>query len=439
MNLDLDLRVVDACHQAAHAIASEVTEFAEQHTTVSIERATERLLDVGLDTVRQRVIERKALRESYPPAHKPMRYVLTATGDIEQDILHAEAVANAGGDVIAVIRSTAQSLLDYVPEGPMPGGTGGTYATQYNMRAMRQAMDAWSEKNGRYIWVSNFCSGLCMPEIAAIGVLEGLDNMVNDALYGILYRDINMQRTLIDQRFSRMLNGWAGITINTGEDNYLRTDDAISGAHTVTASQFINYHLACQAGVTDEHIGLGHAFEVDPRTENSLLYELAHACLAATLFPQCPTKFMPPTRYMDGNFYATHASDTLFNLVAVLTNQSIQTIGVPSEGMHTPQIHDRVYALQCVDYVQRATVSLSNELELNPEGFVVRRAQSVLRAAYKLLEGIAEGGLFAAIESGVFGDVVRSRDGGKGYDGVLVRSPDYSNAIEVMCNGRTVA
>ena len=39
--------------------------------------------------------------------------------------------------------------------------------------------------------LSSFCSGLCMPEIAAMGAIEGFDNMVNDALYGILYRDIN--------------------------------------------------------------------------------------------------------------------------------------------------------------------------------------------------------------------------------------------------------
>ena len=55
--------------------------------------------------------------------------------------------------------------------------------------------------------------------------------MLNDALYGILFRDINMQRTLIDQSFSRMVNGAAGIIINTGEDNYLTTADAWEAAH----------------------------------------------------------------------------------------------------------------------------------------------------------------------------------------------------------------
>ena len=90
-----------------------------------------------------------------------------------------------------------------------------------------------------------------MPEIAAMGAIEGFDNMVNDALYGILYRDINIVRGLIDQRVSRMINGYFGVVINTGEDNYLRTADAIEAAPSVTASQFINYQLARDSGVPD--------------------------------------------------------------------------------------------------------------------------------------------------------------------------------------------
>ena len=62
-----------------------------------------------------------------------------------------------------------------------------------------------------------------------MGAWEGFDNMVNDALYGILYRDINIVRGLIDQRISRMINGYFGVVINTGEDNYLRTADAHRG------------------------------------------------------------------------------------------------------------------------------------------------------------------------------------------------------------------
>ncbi len=329
-----------------------------------------------------------------------LRYVLTATGDVYEDVVHAKAVAQAGGDIVAVIRSTAQSLLDYVPYGPTTEGYGGTFATQANFRIMREAMDEWSEEHGRYVRLSSFCSGLCMSEIAAMGAWEGFDNMVNDALYGILYRDINIVRGLIDQRVSRMINGWFGVTINTGEDNYLRTADAVEAAPSVTASQFINYQLARDSGVPDGQIGLGDAFEIDVPVTNGLLYEWAQAQLTRELFPDCPVKYMPPTRHMDGNLFRTHAADTLFNLVTIATGQGIQTIGVPTEGIFTPHIHDRVLGLQNVDYVFNAARDLGEEIEFKRGGIIQTRAQEVLAGAHALLERIAEIGLFAAIEPG---------------------------------------
>ena len=68
--------------------------------------------------------------------------------------------------------------------------------------------------------------------------------MLNDALYGILFRDINMQRTLVDQYFSKN-NQW----IRRNYYKYWRrqfriTDDAVEAAHTVLASQFINEQFA---------------------------------------------------------------------------------------------------------------------------------------------------------------------------------------------------
>ncbi len=155
----------------------------------------------------EQTAERHERRERLGESEPPLRYVLTATGNVYEDVVHGLAVAQAGGDIVAVIRSTAQSLLDYVPFGPTTEGYGGTFATQANFRIMREALDEWSEKHGRYVRLSSFCSGLCMPEIAAMGAIEGFDNMVNDALYGILYRDINPVRGLIDQRVSRMING----------------------------------------------------------------------------------------------------------------------------------------------------------------------------------------------------------------------------------------
>ncbi|HYB23160.1 MAG TPA: lysine 5,6-aminomutase subunit alpha [Solirubrobacteraceae bacterium] len=403
------------------------------------ERVTEECA-TALREISHRFDERRAMRErlgealpSAAQAATPLRYVLTATGDVYEDVVHAKAVAQAGGDIVAVIRSTAQSLLDYVPYGPTTEGYGGTFATQANFRIMREAMDEWSERHGRYVRLSSFCSGLCMSEIAVMGAWEGFDNMVNDALYGILYRDINIVRGLIDQRVSRMINGHFGVVINTGEDNYLRTADALEAAPSVTASQFVNYELAHASGVPDAQIALGDAFEIDVPVTNGLLYEWAQAQLTRELFPDCPVKYMPPTRHMDGNLFRTHAADTLFNLVTVATHQGIQTIGVPTEGIFTPHIHDRVLGLQNVDYVFNAARDLGDEIEFRRGGIVQTRAQDVLAGARELLERIADEGLFAAIARASFGDVGRREDEGRGIDGIVATGEGYLNpVVELM-------
>src|SRR5690554_7398069 len=45
------------------------------------------------------------------------KYVIVATGNIYEDIKQAVSAAKKGAEIIAVIRSTGQSLLDYVPHG----------------------------------------------------------------------------------------------------------------------------------------------------------------------------------------------------------------------------------------------------------------------------------------------------------------------------------
>ncbi|MFL5311259.1 MAG: lysine 5,6-aminomutase subunit alpha TIM-barrel domain-containing protein, partial [Myxococcales bacterium] len=169
--------------------------------------------------LREKVEKRNELKRSlqlgsFPGA--PWKYVIVATGNIHDDVEQARAAAQQGADVIAVIRSTAQSLLDYVPHGPTTEGYGGTYATQENFRIMREALDDVSRKLGRYVHLTNYSSGLCMPEIAYMAAAERLDMLLNDAMYGILFRDINMQRTFCDQYFSRRICAFAGIIINTG-------------------------------------------------------------------------------------------------------------------------------------------------------------------------------------------------------------------------------
>jgi len=393
------------------------------------------LASMTVDRIRSNRAKREEYLNTIGESKKPYLYVIVATGNIYEDVVQAQAAAKQGADVIAVIRTTGQSLLDYVPYGATTEGFGGTYATQENFRIMRKALDEVGQEVGRYIRLCNYCSGLCMPEIAAMGALERLDVMLNDALYGILFRDINMQRTLVDQNFSRIINGFAGVIINTGEDNYLTTADAVEEAHTVLASQFINEQFALKAGIPEEQMGLGHAFEMEPGIENGFLLELAQAQMAREIFPKAPLKYMPPTKYMTGNIFKGHLQDALFNIISIWTNQGIQLLGMMTEALHTPFMADRALSIENARYIFNNMRNIGDEVEFKQGGLIQSRAAEVLEKASTLLKDIEEEGLFATLEQGKFASVKRSRTGGKGLDGVTEKDARYLNPfIELMLN-----
>ena len=383
---------------------------------------------------RRRERDRLVARLGDPP-QRPWIYLIVATGDIYEDIPQAQAAARAGADVIAVIRSTGQSLLDYVPEGATREGYAGTYATQENFRLMRAALDDVSRELGRYVRLTNYASGLCMPEIAALAGLERLDMMLNDSMYGILFRDINPVRTFVDQRLSRQIHARAGIIINTGEDNYLTTADAVEAAHTVIVSQLLNEFFAHEAGLADWQLGLGHAFEVNPDLPESFRLELAHALLARELFPAAPLKWMPPTRHMTGDVFRGNLLDGFFNLAGVLTGQGILLVGMMTEAVVTPWLSDRDIALQNVRYVLGACGGLAEDFAPAPGGFIQRRASVVLGEAVELLERIAAEGLLDAIADGTFGIMRRPADGGRGLDGVARHEDGYYNPASELLDG----
>ena len=401
-----------------------------------IDAALEPVINASLERIRSRRHRREQYLDTIGEGPRPYLYVIVATGNIYEDVIQAQAAARQGADIIAVIRTTGQSLLDYVPYGATTEGFGGTYATQENFRIMRKALDEVGEEVGRYIRLCNYCSGLCMPEIAIMGAFEGLDVMLNDALYGILFRDINMQRTLIDQYFSRIINGFAGVIINTGEDNYLTTADAIEAAHTVLASDLINEQLALAAGLPEEQMGLGHAFEMDPMQENGFLMELAQAQMIREIFPNAPLKYMPPTKFMTGNIFRGHIQDALFNMVGIWTNQGIQLLGMPTEAIHTPFMSDRFLSIENAKYIFNNMKSIGDEVEFKEGGIVRTRAKEVLDKAIALLEVMVDEGLFTSLEKGIFGDVKRPKNGGKGLDGVTHKGTNYINPFINLMKGR---
>ena len=501
--LQLNGDLVDRARTAASAIADDIQQHIEQHTTDTTERATLRLLGiVGVNEIDVPLVnvvveqardllpggimrpfvdlmnragksaqevaegvaagdlalaevpaERRAAAEALAEelaregvaridavrAHrnelvagtgeplKPYVYVIVATGNIYEDAAQAKAAARAGADVIAVIRTTAQSLLDYVPYGETTEGFGGTYATQENFRLMRAALDEVGEELGRYIRLCNYASGLCMPEIATMGALERLDMMLNDSMYGIIFRNINMERTFVDQYLSRLINARAGIIINTGEDNYLTTADAFEKGYTVVSSDFINEAFALRANLEPWQIGLGHAFEINPAKPDQVVYQIADAQLIRQLFPGYPLKYMPPTKYMPGDIFQGHIIDGMFNFTGIFTGQEIMLLGMLTEALHTPLLQDRYASIKNAKYVFESCRDLAGEVTYKPGGMIEQRANDQLQKAVDQLEHVQSIGLFKALEDGEFADVKRDPGGGRGFEGVFKVTPEYFN------------
>ncbi len=437
--VDIMLRTGRSAQEVAEGVAAGdlrvVAVPGERRATVEA-RAAELAAEgvARIDAVRRR---RNALVATIGEPVKPYVYVIVATGNIYEDAAQAKAAARAGADVIAVIRTTAQSLLDYVPYGETTEGFGGTYATQENFRLMRAALDEVGAELGRYIRLCNYASGLCMPEIATMGALERLDMMLNDSMYGIIFRNINMQRTFVDQYLSRLINARAGIIINTGEDNYLTTADAFEKGYTVVSSSFINEAFALRANLEPWQIGLGHAFEINPAKPDQVVYQIADAQLVRQLFPGYPLKYMPPTKYMPGDVFQGHIIDGMFNFTGIFTGQEIMLLGMLTEALHTPLLQDRYLSIKNAKYVFESCRDLAGEVTYKPGGMIERRANEQLRKAAEQLEHVRETGLFRALEAGEFADVKRDPQGGRGFEGVFKLAPDYFNPFfSALCEGR---
>lgn len=399
----------------------DIGEVAAQDSAKVVKLADKLAKEAFQNLMRYRA-QRKALLRKQGDVLKekrPLKYVIVATGNIFEDVTQAKSAVLDGADIIAVIRSTAQSLLDYVPQGNTTEGFGGTYATQANFHVMRKALDEVGGQLHRYVRLTNYCSGLCMSEIAALASMEGLDCLLNDAMYGILFRDINMRRTLIDQHFSRLICSVSGIWIMTGEDNYMKTTDAKKSGDQVLASQFINEISALNAGMAKVQMSIGHAMEMDPSYEKVILMEIARAQMTRQIFPEAPLKYMCNTKYKTGDIFSSHAVDTIFNLIGSLTSQGTILLGMPTEAIHTPWMQDRSLSIRCANYVLNGALGLSDEFGYRGDGFIAEFANGVLDDCVALLEKIHKMGLFKAIEKRIFADVSRTMTGGKGGDGVF--------------------
>ena len=230
--------------------------------------------------------------------------------------------------------------------------------------------------------------GLCMAEIAFCAAYERLDMLLNDAMYGILFRDINMRRTFIDQYFSRRICALAGIIINTGEDNYITTADAYDAAHTVIASQFINECFAKRAGLQ----GLAARASATrtrsiPHRPDTLLLELSPGDAGAPLLPRRAAEVHAADEAQgDGHLLQPRLRRDGGPGGRSGRGRASSCSGMMTEAMHTPLLADRYVALKAAAYIHRAARGIDEEFTVREDGKIANRARFVFGKAMELLE-----------------------------------------------------
>ena len=79
---------------------------------------------------------------------------------------------------------------------------------------------------------------------------------------------------------------------------------------------------------------------------------------------------------------------------------------------------------------------LGDELTYKEGGIIQSRANEVLTKATDLLKEIEKLGLFTTIEKGIFADVKRPKDGGKGLAGVVVKDEKHFNPFVDLMKGK---
>ena len=99
--------------------------------------------------------------------------------------------------------------------------------------------------------------------------------------------------------------------------------------------------------------------------------------------------------------------DAMFNLAGAISGQTIQLLGILTEHIHTPHLHDRYLAIEGARYVMNNTRHLRDEITYKKGGIMEKRANEVLRKAASMLEQVAKIGLMSAIEQGMFASIKR--------------------------------
>lgn len=359
-----------------------------------------------------------------------------ASGRFEDDIRRMRMAAYHGADHIMVIRTAGQSHFDGLLEGT-PQGIGGIPVTRKQLRAQRRALDLIEEEVGRPINYHSYVSGVAGPEIAVLFAEEGVNGAHQDPQYNILYRNINMVRSIVDAAESKKILAYANMAQIDGAHNANATArDAWKVMPELLVQHGINSVFSELIGIKPELIALSSVPPAAPPTPD-LKLNLPYAIALREFFDKYKIRAQMNTKYMDSSTREATVTHVLNLLISRLTSADIQSTITPDEGRNVPW---HIYNIEALDTAKQALIGmddLMSMLELKKTGYLYKKKREIQERAVLMLEEIIEmGGYFKAVEAGMFVDsgeypqrngdgIAREIEGGVGANTVIEREKEY--------------
>ncbi len=373
-----------------------------------------------------------------------------ASGRFEDDIRRMRMAAYHGADHIMVIRTAGQSHFDGLIEGT-PQGVGGIPITRKQLRAQRRALDLIEEEVGRPINYHSYVSGVAGPEIAVLFTEEGVNGAHQDPQYNILYRNINMVRSIVDAAESKKVMAYANMLQIDGAHNANATArDAWKVMPELLVQHAINSVFSEKIGIRPENIALS---TVPPAASPSpdLKLNLPYAVALREFFDKYKMRAQMNTNYMDSSTREATVTHVLNLLISRLTSADIQSTITPDEGRNVPW---HIYNIEALDTAKQALIGMDDLrglLNLNQDGYLYQKKREIQERAILMMEEIIDmGGYFKAVEAGMFVDsgeyperngdgIQRDIDGGVGNNSTIKRDKDYMAPVTAHYGYNNVA
>lgn len=365
-----------------------------------------------------------------------------ASGRFEDDIRRMRMAAWNGADHIMVIRTTGQSHIDSLLEGTTQG-IGGIPVTRKQCRATRRALDLIEDEVGRPINLHSYVSGVAGPDIAVMFYEEGLSGAHQDPQYNILYRNVNMLRSIVDACESKAIMAKGEMLQIDGAHNANATAmEAWKVMPELIVQHAINSWFSRQCGMDPKLIALS---SVPPTASPapSMRLDLPYAVAVRDIFRDYRIRAQMNTKYMESELREATVTHTMNLMISRLAGTDVQSTITPDEGRNIPWHYNVVNALNTARQALIGMDGLKDMVKIDREGPLGAKVREIKERAVLFMEEILEvGGYFEAVRQGFFVDsseyperkgdgIARDPEGGIGNDSVFLRDDDYFAPVSV--------